>query len=58
MLKFKWDLIFILLLTIFLLIPSETGNLEILMKLPFITIYIAYALGRMVGYLSNKGIGK
>jgi hypothetical protein len=49
-----WDYIFILLLAAFLLILSATGNMGILIKLPFITIYAAYVIGRYVGFLSNK----
>jgi hypothetical protein len=49
-----WDIVFILLLSIVLLILTETNNINMLFKLPFITIYVSYGVGRFVGYLSNK----
>jgi len=49
-----WDIVFIVILTIVLLILSETGNLDLLAKLPFVTIYVAYAIGRFVGHIASK----
>jgi Ca2+/H+ antiporter len=51
-----WDIVFIVGLAILLTILSETGNMNYLMKLPFITIYAAYLIGRFAGYLSKKEI--
>ncbi|MEN8228015.1 MAG: hypothetical protein ABFS38_07645 [Bacteroidota bacterium] len=48
------DFVFIIVLTALLIILSETGNLDSLIKLPFITIYTAYIIGRFAGYLSHK----
>jgi len=49
-----WDTLFIVGLAIFLAVLSVTGKMNYLMKLPFITIYAAYLLGRFAGYLSDK----
>ena len=49
-----WDFAVIIILTVFLLILSETKNIDLLIKLPFVTIYAASLLGRFVCYLSNK----
>jgi hypothetical protein len=44
-----WDLIFILILAGVLIILSETGRMDLLMKLPFITLLIPYFAGRFIG---------
>ena len=47
--KYLNDIIFIIALTAILLLLSETGNLGYLNKFPFITILIAYFIGKYVG---------
>ena len=49
-----WDLLFIVILTVVLVVLSETGNTEILIKRPFVTIYLAYLIGRLVGEFNSK----
>ena len=56
--KIGWDLLFIVILTIVLVVLSETGNTEILIKLPFVTIYAAYLIGRLVGEFNAKSKSK
>jgi hypothetical protein len=52
--KIGWDLLFIVILTVFLVLLSKTGNSEVLIKLPFVTIYAAYLIGRLVGEFNGK----
>jgi hypothetical protein len=47
--KAKWDLLFIVVLTGFLLCLSHIEEMEILIQMPFITLYVAYMIGRLVG---------
>ena len=49
-----WDIVFNLTLAVLLTVLSETGKMDYLIKLPFVTIYVAYGIGRFVGYLSYK----
>lgn len=49
-----WDVAFIIILAVFLLILSETKNMDLLIKVPFVTIFTAYIVGRFVSYLSSK----
>ena len=48
------DLVFIIVVTVALIILSETDNLGFLLKLPVITLLAAYLIGRFAGYLSNR----
>ena len=48
------DIIFIVALAAVLIILSGTGNMDILFELPFITIYAAYAIGRVAGGLAAR----
>ncbi len=48
------DIIIILILAVALTVLAETGNMDSLIKFPFMTIYLAYGLGRFAGYLSNR----
>jgi len=50
----KWDIVFIIVLAGFLLYLSHIDRMEILLKLPFVTIYIAYVIGRVVGSKTAK----
>jgi len=48
------DIIIILILAVVLTVLAETGNMDALIKFPFMTIYVAYGIGRFAGFLSNK----
>lgn len=48
------DLIFVLVLTLSLLVLSETDNLELVTKIPFATILVSYSLGRFVSKWSDR----
>ena len=49
--KRSWDILVIVVLGVLLVILNETGNIKILIALPFVTVYGAYVLGRVVGGL-------
>lgn len=48
------DIVFIVVLGIILLAFTETGNLDYLTKLPFVTLLIVYFIGRFVGSRITK----
>ena len=45
-----WDIVIIAAMGLILTILSETNTLYIILKLPFISLYALYLLGRFVGY--------
>ena len=47
--KRNWDILVIVLLGVLLVILNETNNIPALFKFPFVTIYGAYVIGRLVG---------
>jgi hypothetical protein len=49
-----FDLVFIVVLTALLIVLNETGKMSTLIKYPFITVYSAYILGRLVGILAGR----
>jgi Ca2+/Na+ antiporter len=51
----RYDLAFIILVTIILVVLSETGRLEWLVRSLFVTFIVAYGLGRYVGSKVNAG---
>ena len=50
-----FDIIFLVVLTLLLIILNETGKMSALMKYPFVSFYAVYLLGRLGGALSVKG---
>ena len=48
------DLAFLLLLGGVLFVLSGYGEMQILWKLPYITLMVAYFIGRMAGYRLGK----
>ena len=48
------DLVFIIAVTAVLIILSETDHMDYVTKWPFITVLVAYTIGRFAGYLSHK----
>ncbi len=50
----KWDVIFIIVLSGFLILLSAIDRMEILIKMPFITIFAPYIIGRYVGFAIAK----
>ncbi len=52
--KTYWDIIVIITLAVVLSILSETDTMWILFKLPFVTIFAAYVIGRVIGGLKVK----
>lgn len=52
--KAKWDILFIIISAGFLIFLSQIGRMDLLTKLPFVTIYTAYVIGRIVGSKTLK----
>ncbi len=52
--RIGWDVLFIIILTVVLVVLSETGKTEILIKFPFVTVYATYLIGRVVGEFNAK----
>jgi hypothetical protein len=50
---YKLDIIFILLLTAFLLFLLQIGQMDKVMDYPFVIIYSAYIIGRIAGKYSK-----
>lgn len=51
----RYDLAFIIVITIILVILSETSRLEWLFRFPFVTLIVAYGIGRFVGSKVSAG---
>jgi Ca2+/Na+ antiporter len=51
----RYDLAFIIMITILLVTLSETGRLEWLVRFPFVTLIVVYGIGRFVGSKVNAG---
>jgi Ca2+/Na+ antiporter len=51
----RYDLAFIVLITIILVVLSATSRLEWLIRFTFVTLIVAYGLGRYVGSKVNAG---
>ncbi len=51
----RYDLAFIVLIAILLVILNETDRMEWLIRFPFVTLMVAYGLGRFVGSRVNAG---
>ncbi len=49
-----WDLVVILVLALFLTYLSIVDRMELLIKLPFISLYAAYILGRVIGVQAGR----
>ncbi|MGE4287550.1 MAG: hypothetical protein AB7E36_02585 [Salinivirgaceae bacterium] len=49
-----WDLVVILVLALFLTYLSIVDRMELLIKLPFISLYAAYILGRIIGVQAGR----
>ena len=56
--KAKWDLLFIVVLTGFLLYLSYIEQMELLIQMPFITLYVVFMIGKFVGVNSIEKVGK
>ena len=54
--EIKWDLIFILSLTISLVLLSESGYIHLVTDFVIPSLILGFGLGRLVGYQSNKSI--
>jgi hypothetical protein len=53
-----YDLFFIILAAAILLFLSETDQLDVLIRLPFVTIGCTYAIGRLSGELGRRRANK
>jgi hypothetical protein len=49
-----WDLVVILVLALFLTYLSIIDRMELLIKLPFVSLYAAYILGRIIGVQAGR----
>ncbi len=56
--KAKWDLLFIVVLTGFLLYLSYIEQMELLIQMPFVTLYVVFMIGKFVGVNSIEKVGK
>ena len=52
--KSKWDILVIILFAVVFLLLDELGKIDLLIKLPFITLMVAYTIGRFVGSRNNN----
>lgn len=52
------DILAIIVIAVFLIILSETNKMHVVTDMPFLSIYMAYIIGRWIGKFTSKNKNK